>query len=251
MDASPSEETPPAPPVPGGRREPQRRAPSRVFRYQMSDDDAPAPVKRVLTYRTEKRPVPNEKPVIRPIMKAGGRSPQDERQGNLKLKRTQVEEKPVIEAEEKTEQPVFPEILFSRLLGGLIDIVAALIGGGGAVVLTFRLAGFDLFSARVLTDILIGVSVFYLFNSTFFLYLSGQTLGMLATELKLVAEDGAPPALSDILLRVTFFPLVAGSLLGLLWALFDKRQLCWHDYASRTRVVPQDHPAVDEKAFPV
>lgn len=144
------------------------------------------------------------------------------------------------ESERFREEIVFPEILFSRLLGGLIDGVAAVVAGGAAGLLAALYTGAGVFSEAVARDVVLITGVFFVFSSTFLLYLSGQTLGMVATELRLTTDDGKPPRLSDIILRVFLFLFVTASLVGLLWALFDRRRLCWHDYFSRTRVVPID-----------
>ena len=124
------------------------------------------------------------------------------------------------------------------MLSGLIDVVAAVAVGGSTVIVASLAIGTGVMSETLLRDILAAAGVFFLFSTTLLLYLSGQTLGMLATELSLVAEDQKRPRLSDIVLRVFSFLAVTASLIGLIWALFDERQLCWHDHLSRTRVVP-------------
>ncbi len=98
--------------------------------------------------------------------------------------------------------------------------------------------GTGVMSETLLRDTLVTAGAFFFFSTTLLLYLSGQTLGMLATELSLVADDQKRPRLSDIVLRVLSFLAVTPSLVGLLWALFDARQLCWHDHLSKTRIVP-------------
>ncbi|WP_221798069.1 RDD family protein [Oceanobacter mangrovi] len=66
----------------------------------------------------------------------------------------------------------------------------------------------------------------------------GQTIGMKAWRIKLVADDGKPIRLSHCMLRTGagFFSLMAFGL-GFFWALIDKRQRSWHDMASLTHIV--------------
>lgn len=216
---------------------------SEAFQYRMKVRH-PVSRKRV-SYKSEIQSTLREKPVIRPFIKTGEKPFLDQRQGRLKLDNShlisQVIPRPrAQESERFRDEIVFPEILFSRLLGGLIDGVAAVVAGGAVGFLAARHTGAVLFSEAVLRDVVLITGVFFIFSSTFLLYLSGQTLGMVATELRLATDDGKPPRLSDIILRVFSLLFVTASLVGLLWALFDRRQLCWHDYFSRTRVVPTD-----------
>jgi len=65
----------------------------------------------------------------------------------------------------------------------------------------------------------------------------GQTLGMRAWRLRLVAADGAIPAWRPLLVRYavgTLSLLAAG--LGFWWAWIDRDRLSWHDRASGTRL---------------
>jgi uncharacterized RDD family membrane protein YckC len=67
---------------------------------------------------------------------------------------------------------------------------------------------------------------------------AGMTLGMRAWRLRVVTGDGHPPGWGVCLLRFTV--ALAGSAalgLGLLWALLDRQNRCWHDLASGTRLV--------------
>lgn len=67
---------------------------------------------------------------------------------------------------------------------------------------------------------------------------NGQTLGMQAWRLLLVADTGADVAVRQCLIR-----LLAAALsllcfgLGYWWAWIDKEKLTWHDRLSKTRVV--------------
>lgn len=66
----------------------------------------------------------------------------------------------------------------------------------------------------------------------------GQTIGMRAWRLRVIAADGTSPTLARALLRfaVGLVSLLAGGL-GLLWCLFERHRRAWHDLAADTRVV--------------
>ena len=66
----------------------------------------------------------------------------------------------------------------------------------------------------------------------------GQTLGMRAWRLKVLAEDGSPMTWSRSVIRVAWAHLSLVALgLGYLWVLIDRDRLAWHDRLSRTRLV--------------
>jgi len=130
------------------------------------------------------------------------------------------------------------EILFSRLLTGLIDLaLASLLGSSLVLIATSFLPG-SLPSIETFIACTVASGSLFLFSSFFLLHLCGQTPGMLATDLKLVGIQNSQPPLLDIALRVFLFPVVAATLIGLIWAIFDEKQRCWHDHASRTKIVP-------------
>lgn len=83
------------------------------------------------------------------------------------------------------------------------------------------------------------LAVFYV---GFWLY-GGQTLGMRAWRLKLVAADGGPVSLRACLVRI---PVAFASLLclglGYLWALVDRQRLTIPDRVSRTRLILLPRP---------
>lgn len=73
-------------------------------------------------------------------------------------------------------------------------------------------------------------SVFWLKN--------GQTLGMQAWRIKLVASQGNELSFGRTVTRCGSALLSAACLgLGYLWCLVDKRRRCWHDYLSGTELV--------------
>ncbi len=67
---------------------------------------------------------------------------------------------------------------------------------------------------------------------------NGQTLGMRAWHLFMVTQHGKPPTWGRALLRFIMAPLaILPFLLGLVWLVWDKQNLAWHDRWSGTRIV--------------
>ena len=67
---------------------------------------------------------------------------------------------------------------------------------------------------------------------------TGQTLGMTAWRIKLVAGDGRAPSLRQLCVRLGVAPLsIAAVGLGYLWLYIGDEKRTWHDRASDTWVV--------------
>lgn len=65
----------------------------------------------------------------------------------------------------------------------------------------------------------------------------GQTLGLRAWQLRVVAADGAPLSWLDAARRfAASATLLVPPALGLVWSLLDSDGRCWHDRLSRTRI---------------
>jgi uncharacterized RDD family membrane protein YckC len=66
----------------------------------------------------------------------------------------------------------------------------------------------------------------------------GETLGMRAWKLRVVAADGRAPGWDRALLRFAAALLSWAALgMGFLWVLVDRERLAWHDRLSGTRLV--------------
>lgn len=81
------------------------------------------------------------------------------------------------------------------------------------------------------------VLVSFLFFGWFWTH-GGQTLGMRAWRLRVVADDGRPMSWKLAWRRFAWSLLswlTAG--LGFIWSLFDRERLAWHDRLSGTRLV--------------
>ncbi len=131
------------------------------------------------------------------------------------------------------------EILFSRFLAGVVDLTLPLALGVAFSLVAAWSIGSDFFSPDSIRSAVLLSLGFYLFNSSFFLLLAGQTPGMYVAQLALVSEDGSRdiPVASTIL-RVLLFIPSALSVIGLIWGTFDSRCRCLHDVLSGTRIAP-------------
>ncbi|BAN34655.1 RDD protein [Sulfuricella denitrificans skB26] len=65
----------------------------------------------------------------------------------------------------------------------------------------------------------------------------GQTLPMKTWHLRIVCTDGQPLSLKQACLRFLLATIGVGLGFGILWALFDREHLFWHDRMAGTKVV--------------
>ena len=65
----------------------------------------------------------------------------------------------------------------------------------------------------------------------------GQTLPMKTWHLQIVRTDGQPLGLKQACLRFLFALIGVGLGFGILWALFDRERLFWHDRMAGTKTV--------------
>ena len=130
------------------------------------------------------------------------------------------------------------EVLFSRFLAGIIDLLIPVLIGLCFAVLASKVLNFEFFAANSLWLILLFSFSFFLFNSFFFLLTGRQTPGMYLADLQLINEESEDISLRSVCLRICLFLPVAMTIVGLVWGFFDPRCRCWHDRLSQTRVVP-------------
>jgi uncharacterized RDD family membrane protein YckC len=128
-------------------------------------------------------------------------------------------------------------ILLSRTLSGLVDLICVVIFAGTFVIAADIFSGIIVLDAVSLMDIAALFLLTYFVYSIFFLGASGQTIGMMITDLRVISDDGARPLLHQLIYRccwhiVSFFGLG----IGLLWSLFNRESLCLHDMLSGTLV---------------
>jgi uncharacterized RDD family membrane protein YckC len=65
----------------------------------------------------------------------------------------------------------------------------------------------------------------------------GQTLPMKTWHLRIVSTDGQPLRLKQACMRFLLALIGVGLCFGILWALFDRERLFWHDRMARTKIV--------------
>ncbi len=135
-------------------------------------------------------------------------------------------------------ESVSQEVLFSRLLAGLIDLFFPILVGSLFACSAAWILNFNFFSSVALNLGLLFSFLFFFLNSLFFFFLSGQTPGMYLTDLRLLGDDSEDIPIKSLCLRIGLFLPVVASLVGLLSCFFDPACRCWHDQLSRTRIVP-------------
>jgi uncharacterized RDD family membrane protein YckC len=129
-------------------------------------------------------------------------------------------------------------VFLSRTLSGLVDLIIVILCSGIFIIAA------DLFSGIIALDgysYLLFSALFllmYLFYSLFFLSASGQTIGMMITDLRVVDDFEGRPLFNQILRRcLAYVASVLGLGFGLIWGLLDRENRCFHDRVSDTRVI--------------
>lgn len=128
-------------------------------------------------------------------------------------------------------------ILLSRTLCGLVDLMIVLLCTGVLILSA------DFFSGIIALDVIsyllfaVLFLITYFFYSLFFLAATNQTIGMMITELRVVGICDERPSFGQLMQRCwAFLASLLGLGFGLLWGLFDRESLCFHDRVSDTRV---------------
>jgi len=127
--------------------------------------------------------------------------------------------------------------LFRRLAAGTYDLVLVMaLWVLVTLLLIIARGGEPVPTANLLYRLLLLASATAFFAG--FWYWGGQTLGMRAWRLQLRRRDGQPLAPGQALLRLAALLLaLAPCGLGLLWMLFDRDRLPWHDRLAGTRMI--------------
>ncbi|RPJ62237.1 MAG: RDD family protein [Acidobacteria bacterium] len=148
-----------------------------------------------------------------------------------------AEVKSRVRPEEDARQTVSKEILFSRVLAGILDLLVPV---GTAVVFVFAACWFlrlDFFSPSATYSWLLLALGFYFFNSLYFFWSAGRTPGMSITDLQLTGEDSEDAPFISVVLRILLFLPVVATVVGLVLALFDSECRALHDRLSKTRII--------------
>jgi uncharacterized RDD family membrane protein YckC len=129
-------------------------------------------------------------------------------------------------------------ILLSRTLSGLIDLIIIVLFTGTFIISADALSGIIVLDAVSLINFSALLLMTYFVYSIFFLSSANQTIGMMITNLKVVAEGRQRPEMRQLFIRC--FGYLASACLagiGLVWGCFDRDSRCLHDVWSNTRVV--------------
>jgi len=138
----------------------------------------------------------------------------------------------------QTLRPEGKLILLSRTLSGLIDLIFIVLCTGAFIIASDYFAGIVFLDALSLLDYAALFLLTYFVYSIFFLAASGQTIGMMITDLRVVGTGKQRSPLSRLLGRcLGYLVSLLGLGFGLLWSLFDGESLCFHDRISNTRVI--------------
>ena len=217
--------------------------PTKLFKYKL--DKAlrqSSPAAGTSSSKPKTAPPLFEKPLVRqkPVRPLS----QDPDQRSLRLKPAgpvveRIESKEAIEQATLEEPRISKEVILSRFLSGIVDLFFPVFLGTAFTVVASLFLDLDLFYAGSVRWIALLAFCFFIFNSLFFFMTSGQTLGMMATDLHLVSEnEDEEVTTTSVLLRVLFFIPSVLTVIGLAWAIYDPLCRCLHDLVSRTRIIP-------------
>jgi uncharacterized RDD family membrane protein YckC len=213
LEKPPIRKTAQKPPTPPPRQKPLQPMPSGQFAAKQSS-------KRIESHEIQKL---IDNAVSRQSSAVNTSSPVGEAPGSAR--------RPIVDHEGKL-------ILLSRTLSGLVDLICVVLCTGVFIIAA------DFFSGILVLDStsLIGFSVLFLMTyfvySIFFLASSSQTLGMMITDLRVVGVERKRPSLRQILGRCCgHLVSLLGLGIGLLWSLFNRESLCFHDWISGTHVI--------------
>jgi uncharacterized RDD family membrane protein YckC len=129
-------------------------------------------------------------------------------------------------------------ILLSRTLSGLIDLIFIVLCTGVFIISADYFSGIVVLDFASLVDYALLFLLTYFLYSLFFLAASNQTIGMMITDLRVLGIDEQRPSMVQLFSRCSGYLLsVLGLGIGLLWSLFDRDSLCFHDRLSRTHII--------------
>jgi uncharacterized RDD family membrane protein YckC len=130
-------------------------------------------------------------------------------------------------------------MLLSRTLSGLVDLIIMFLSAGFLVLAAEIFSGVRILGFTSIINYSLLLLLVYFLYSLFFLGITNQTIGMMMTNLRLAMDKGDErPGIARVLARSAGYLLSVFCLgAGLLWALFDREQRCFHDKLTNTRVV--------------
>ncbi len=219
-----------------------------LFKYRLEDVEEESDQPKIVTFsKARPEPGPLDRPLIRkPVRPGAAKSSDSPAQKHLVLESASpLPPEPVPEMESSSEAPTAPklesisgEVLLSRFLAFIIDLSLSVMAGFLFVFVGSRVTGSTFPAADSLLLVASCGLVFLVLSSMFFLFATGQTWGMVCTDLRLQREDGASPSLTSVVVRTILFFAVLATVVGLVLAVFDPLRRCWHDRLTETLVVP-------------
>ena len=120
-------------------------------------------------------------------------------------------------------------VFVSYILAMLIGMIDVFLGGGiyGESVVSWNI---------IIVVVMLLFSVFYFTGK--WVQTTGQTLGKLLLNIKVVSADGSPLTFGKLFLRY-FGYILSGAIasLGFIWVAIDKKRRGWHDMIAKTYVI--------------
>ncbi len=129
-------------------------------------------------------------------------------------------------------------ILLSRTLSGLVDLIIVLVCSGVCIIAADFFSGIiELDTLSYLAFSILFLLIYFLY-SLFFLTAASQTIGMMITDLRVINVREGRPSFRQLLRRCGgYLVSLLGLGFGLIWSLFDRDSLCFHDRVSGTQVI--------------
>jgi len=138
------------------------------------------------------------------------------------------------------ETPIEQEnkyILLSRTLAGLVDLIIIVLCTTAFIIAADSFSGIVMLDDISIIEYTVLFLLIFFLYSIFFLSASGQTIGMMITDLRIIGIANSRPSIGQLFTRC-FGYLLSVILLGagLFWSFFDRKNRCFHDRLSDTSV---------------
>lgn len=129
-------------------------------------------------------------------------------------------------------------ILLSRTLSGLIDLIIVVLCTAAFIIAADSFSGIVVLDGMSIVEYTVLFLMIFFLYSIFFLAASGQTIGMMITDLRVIGIADNRPSISQLFARCFGYLLSVIVLgVGLFWSFFDRKSRCLHDRLSDTSVI--------------
>lgn len=129
-------------------------------------------------------------------------------------------------------------ILLSRTLSGLIDLIIVVLCTAAFIIAADSFSGIVVLDRMSVVEYAVLFLMIFFLYSIFFLAASGQTIGMMITDLRVIGMADNRPSISQLFARCFAYLLSVIVLgVGLFWSFFDRKSRCLHDRLSDTSVI--------------